>query len=62
MHTIKSKPRQKTEQLAYEILDDAELERVVGGAAVAIPAFMKNSRLGAAAEDAASSLGTSMGF
>ena len=60
MRTIKSKPRQKTEQLAYEIVDDAELERVVGGAAVAIPAFMKNSRL--VPDDAASSLGSSMGF
>jgi hypothetical protein len=61
MHTIKSKPRQKTEQLAYELVDDAELERVVGGAAVAIPSILKNSRL-LAADDAASSLGTSMGF
>ena len=61
MHTIKSNPRQKTEQLAYEILDDAELERVVGGAAVAIPAFMKNSRK-LVPDDAASSLGSSMGF
>ena len=61
MHTNKSKPRQKTEQLAYELLDDAELEHVVGGAAVAVPAFMKNSRK-LFPDDAAGSLGSSMGF
>lgn len=61
MLTNESQPRQKTEPLAYEVVDDAVLEQVVGGAAVAIPAFMKNSRL-LAADDAASSLGSSMGF
>lgn len=37
-----SSPSQ-TLQLAYELIEDAELDRVVGGAAVAIPALIRNS-------------------
>ena len=42
MFTRNRKAASQTAELAYEPIDDAELERVVGGAAVAVPAIMRN--------------------